>query len=289
MNSPPTLYNLILLKIKTLKYPELIYLQRKCSDKKCKEIIEHFKTCKYKMFKKYRYRRDLLKEKYDVYYNRFNYLPIYYLKTNLQERKVKMQSLKNICMDVLYSKNVEVFKSMKRHLPLIVYRDIEKRIKCRDLVYNLEEETNFLTVNNRNNIVMYRDLLDISLPEEHRISHLKIKKDAIFEIQCKIKFVYKDYIVIQSNKLLFLEYFEKFLTKNYNIDPLKFKSIVEENTAIMYNYHGHISELPAYDILKEKCLIDDLNYKIYFKIVIDKNEKTRLKLLIHHIQELDYL
>ena len=74
-------------------------------------------------------------------------------------------------------KNLEVFKSMKRHLPLIVYRDIEKRIKCRDLVYNLEEETNFLTVNNRNNIVMYRDLLDISLPEEYYITHLKIKKD----------------------------------------------------------------------------------------------------------------
>ena len=299
MNSPPSLYLLVLNKIKSLEYPELIYLQTICGKKLCHEIVEYFKQSKYTMYKKYRYKRDSLREFIDPGIHHFNYLTLSYLKNNLLEKKVKIKSLKNLCFDVLYKENTKCFSVLKRYIPRLIFNDINNCLKHRNSIFNFEEEFNFITIqkftdinNIKNQNVLYRDLLDISIPGNSQFDRLKINKPIILEIICNIIELKDNYIVIHAPKLYYLKCLETFIINNY-LDKQKynFKSCINQNnTSFIYSYKYLITDLPGFSIIGKKCLDKHIKYKIHVKIDLIKksNQELSLKLYLHNIKELEY-
>lgn len=295
MFNPKSLYDLVLDKIKLLEYPEEVYLRNVCGKKLTNEMIEYFKNSKYTMFKKYRYKRDTENEfnEFGIYH--FSYINLSYLKDNLVKKKVKLKSLKSLCFDKLYSENANCLPYMRKHIPGLILKDIFKNIKYRNRVFNDEEDLNYISIErftNKKDIeskkIQYREFVDINIPCNDFISKLKIKKQLILKILCKIKRVENDYIVIYTPKLSLIRYLENFIESNY-LGENKLESCLRDNMVKIYDYKNLINELPGFTEMGNRCLDKNITYYVYSTIDL-KNYYNyfKFKLYLHYIKETEY-
>ena len=96
-NKPLSLYNIVLNKIKSLKYPEEILYQNYLGSKLCHAMIQQFRHTNNLLLKPYRYRYTELFSIQDI-------------TNNLIINRKGLKTLKELCFDVIYKKNINLWE-----------------------------------------------------------------------------------------------------------------------------------------------------------------------------------
>ena len=259
-----TLYNIVLNKIKSLKYPEEILYQNYLGSKLCQAMIQQFRNTNHLLLKPYRYRHT-------------EFFSIQDLTNNLLINRKGLKTLKELCFDTMYKKNINVFDTFKE-IPKIIKKDIKKVLKNRNRIYDICEENSALTLQKRkfvdkdhifpesaNYFTILRKIYQRKYVNINRFNTndnfklLKISEPLTIKLKCKIR---KTLIGLElnSNAIRHFINLEKYIKSIYYPDleesNYRFKTLEGDKIVVNYNIND-IDSISGYKFLKDKCFQED--------------------------------
>lgn len=270
-----SLYNIVLNKIKSLKYPEEILYKNYLGSKLCQAMIQQFRNTNHLLLKPYRYKHT-------------EFFSIQDLTNNLLINRKELKTLKELCFDVMYKKNMNVFDTFKE-IPKIIKKDIKKVLENRNRIYDVCEENSALTLQKRKFVdkdhifpessnyftilrkIYRRKYVNINrFDTNDNFKLLKISEQLTLKFKCKIKKTFLG-LELNSNDIRHFVNLEKYIKSIYYPDLkesiYRFKSLKEDKILVNYN-RNDIESISGYKFLKDNCFQDDEYYvslNIYIK------------------------
>lgn len=293
-NTILSLYNIVLNKIKSLKYPEEILYQNYLGSKLCHTMIQQFRNTNNLLLKSYRYRHT-------------ESFSIQDLTHNLIINSQGLKTLKELCFDVMYKKNMNVFDAFNE-IPKIIKKDIKKTLKNRNRIYDFCEENSALTLQkrkfvNKDHIIPESSTYFTILRKIYRRKYvninrfnttdnfklLKISEPLTLKFKCKIKKTMLG-LELNANTICHFVNLEKYIKSMYYPDlkesNYRFKSLNGDIIIVNYNKND-INSISGYKFLKDQCFQDDEYYVSLNIFIKEKFNEISLYFKIDEIIEIN--
>ena len=272
-----SLYDLVLKKIKSLQYPEKILYNNYLGKNLCDKMIQQFRNTNHLILKPYRYR-----------YTEF--FSIQDFTNNLIINKPKFKSLKQLCFDVIYKKNIEVLNAFQE-IPKIVKKDIISLISNRNTVYDQFEQKSSISLQQRKFVdkenitqtflessnyftilrkIYHRKYININrFNTKDNFDLLKISEPLQVTFKSKIRKISSG-LELNSNSIYHFQNLEKYIKSMYYPDlrksNLRFKSIKNDTITVDY-IENDINSISGYKFLKDNCFQED-EYNVSLQMFI---------------------